>query len=278
MSFAQIICADGEYGESEPWEHGVLGKYIPQITPVRIEEHTARHCFSVCLYHEPEFAERFPLRTVQGRYIERALAAKERLKQHGCSVNIICDKASLQDALDLNMGSVFLCHDEPKQPFGKHLLRYYSPLLMPHPTVEFYHFRGMDNILSSEEEMPLLNEFARSGCDILRSPYSPLKYKLKQYIKVRGSCSVNLRGGMALSHFLTSVPLAKQRWPLSFHCDELHLNAWMERYSSKLKQFILIDRRQNRAFYEEMQTLIEDGVEGIIKLKIGKGGPMTSSP
>lgn len=277
MRWATITEAQNILGAGEPWEHGALGPRVPIITPVRVIDHTSEHCFSACLFHEPTFAERFPERSFQERYLERCHASGEALAREGHHLNIICDHASLDDALSLNLGSVFVCHDEPKIPFAKHLFRYYSTLLPRHPTVKWWHFRGMDNILKSDHEPALLADFAASGCDLLRSPYSPMSGQNKRYVSVRGSCSVNLRGAASLAHFLTSVPLESKLGPLAFHCDELHLNKWFQRDWRQLKLYTLIDRRMRDEFYEELRGMVAEGVDQIVRVLVRKGGPMSSS-
>ena len=274
MSFAQIICADGEYGDKEPWECGVLGPRIPTLIPVRIQEHTAEHCFSACLYHEPTFKERFPQRDYRERYLERCAASGDEMLKEGCHLNIICDQASLDDALSIPVGSVFLCTEEPRGPFTKHLFRYYSPMLPAHPTVRYWHFRGMDNILKSPEEKKLIEQFSASGCDLLRSPYFP--FKNKEYIRVKGSCSVNLRGGASLSHFLTTCSLRPLKGKMAFHCDEVHLDKWFRRDWEKLKVFTLIDRKLGKEFYRDLQEMIESGMDHHITVRKRIGGPMSS--
>jgi len=277
MQWARITEAQNILGAGEPWENGALGPLIPSVEPILIREHQARHCFSACLFREPTFEERFPDRSWGERYLERCAASIDAMDRLGCHLNIICDAASLSDALSLGVGSVFLCDDEPTVPFAKHLFRYYSALLPPHPTVEFYHFRGMDNILKSDDEPALLDNFAKSGCDVLRSPYFPMSGKDKCYMRVRGSCSVNMRGAASLAHFLSSTPLASKKGPAAFHCDEFHLDKWFQRDWRHLKSYTMIDRKMGPEFYQEMQQMIDEGVDQTIRVQVRKGGPMSST-
>jgi hypothetical protein len=277
MQAAKIIEAQNILGEGEPWEHGALGPMVPSLIPIRIQEHTAKHCFSACLYHEPTFQERFPQRDYKERYLERCADSCEAILREGHHLNIICDQASLQDALSIPVGSVFLCTQEPKGAFAKHLFRYYSPLLPAHPTIQYWHFRGMDNILKSEDEPKLIADFAASGCDVLRSPYFPIRAPNKHYIRVRGSCSVNLRGAASLAHFLTSVPLSIQTGSKAFHCDEFHLDKWFQRDWRHLRAFTLVDRAMYDDFYRELKEMIAEGVDQTIRIAVKRGGPMSST-
>lgn len=277
MQWARITEAQNILGAGEPWEHGALGPMVPNLVPVRVRDHSAKHCFSVCLYREPTYEERFPERSWSERYLERCAASIEALERHRHHLNIICDAASLSDALSLGVGSVFLCDDEPTAPFAKHLFRYHSVFLPPHPTIEYYHFRGMDNILKSEDEPALIGDFAQSGCDVLRSPYFPMSGPDKRYIRVRGSCSVNLRGAKAMAHFLSSTPLVVPTGNAAFHCDEFHLDKWFGRYWYHLKPYTMIDRKMGPEFYLEMQEMVEAGVDQIVRVQVRKGGPMSSS-
>lgn len=280
MRWATITEAHNILGLGEPWEHGALGPRMPILHPIRVVEHTSRHCFSACLFREPTFEKRFPTRDYRERYLERCHASGEALTREGHHLNIICDQESLDDALSLGIGSVFVCHDDMPKPFTKHVFRYYSTLLPRHPTVEFWHFRGMDNILKSDDEPRLIEEFERSGCDLLRSPYFPFKViQGKRYIRVRGSCSVNLRGAASLAHFLTSVPILGQPGAKAFHCDEIHLDKWFQRDWRYLKTFTLVDRSMYPAFYEELREMVDAGAEQIIRVKVAKKGtgPMSSA-
>jgi hypothetical protein len=209
--------------------------------------------------------------------MDRCADSIEALQKNGHHLNIISDAASLSDALSLNVGSVFLCDDEPTAPFAKHIFRYYSVFLPPHPTIKYYHFRGMDNILKSDQEPALIDDFEQSSCDVLRSPYFPMGGADKRYIRVRGSCSVNLRGAKALAHFLSCTSLDAPKGNAAFHCDEIHLDKWFERNWRHLKTYTMIDRKMQPDFYREMQEMVDAGIDQIIRVQVRKGGPMSST-
>jgi hypothetical protein len=276
MNWARITEAQNILGKGEPWEHGALGPMIPRIEPVKVRDHSARHCFSACLFREPTFQLRFPGRSYQERYLERCAASVEALAREGHHLNIICDQKSLKDALSIGIGSVFLCLESPSITFAKHLFRYYSVFLPCHPTIEYYHFRGMDNILKSAEEPKLIEEFEASGCDLLRSPYFPFSANQDGYIRVRGSCSVNLRAAKSLAHFLSHQPLSGLPGRMAFHCDEAHLNKWFQRDWRHLNAFTLIDRKLKAEFYADLRKMVNEGVDQTIVVRIKSNGPMSS--
>lgn len=253
-----------------------LGPTVPNLIPIQVRQHDSRHCFSACLYHEPTYNERLPGRSWTERYLGRCAASIEELEKHGHHLNIICDEASLDAALSLGVGSVFLCDEEPIGPFAKHLFRYYSVFLPTHPTVEYYHFRGMDNILKSNDEPGLISDFEQSRCDILRSPYIAMSGEERTYFRVRGSCSVSLRGAKALAHFLSSTPLVVPEGKAAFHCDEFHLNKWFERYWRHLNPYTIIDRKMKVEFYDELKMMTDAGIDQVIRIHIRKDGPMSS--
>lgn len=99
----------------------------------------------------------------------------------------------------------------------------------------------------------------------------------REYIAVRGSCSVNLRAANSLAHFLAFTPLVVPEGKAAFHCDEFHLHKWFLRDRNYLEPFTLIDRKMPWEFYEEMQQMIKAGAFQVIQIRVSKNGPMSSS-
>lgn len=231
----------------------------PPFTPIIERPTKARHCFSVCLYSEPLFTVQFPQRNFNKRYLENIPAVTERLAATNYALNIFCDAASLQTALNLNVGSVYLVTKAKEFAFQQHIWRYFSTLLPKHETIQCYHFRGMDNLLASEDELTLFERFRLSGCDIKHAPYHRASGNI--YVPVRGSCSVAHEGIKSLGWWLQNH---KQRhptnWPETWHSDEDHLTGWFSEAKLSHRLFTIIDRELPMAFYRSLSEQIERGI------------------
>lgn len=231
----------------------------------------ARHVFSVCLYHEPEFRLRFPARNFSARYLERMPEVRELFARHGFALRIFCDQAMLEAAQGIGFGEVYLVTDPPAFPFAQHLWRYYS-VLLPGAEAHCHHFRGCDNLAVTPEEIALLEEFAVTKGEILHAPY--LRARGQIYTPVRGSCSVAGLGARLLARQL-SEPLAVSGDP--WHCDEIWLAEWFAAVRLRCRLHTLIDREQPPEFYDQLREQIARA-PGFRLTRLPERGVMSSTP
>lgn len=240
-----------------PWSKPQKCK-VEQIVSVQREiPHTSRHCFSVCLYHEPEFERRFPRRDFRERYLEKMPQIREHLAAHNCHLKIFADETMLDTAMNFEFADVYGVRGEPAFPFYQHIYRYYAALLADHGTVEAYHFRGLDNLLFDPGEWKMFEAFRTSDCGIMHAPY--LRANGKVYTPVRGSCSVARDGIAALAWFLRSVPhkAPRQDWPEPWHSDEAYLSRWFAQVKGHLALFTVVDRELPMDFFSDLHRQIQ---------------------
>lgn len=253
-------------------DHAALVAAVPFV---RIIERptSATHCFSVCLYHEPTYAARFPGRDFKVRYLDTMPAVKEIFARQNFALRIFCDRAMRETSLSFGIGSVYEVTEPPAFAFAQHLWRYCSVLLPPHRTIRAHHFRGLDNLAVTDTEIRLLDQFLSSGSDILHMPY--LRIRGRAYTPVRGSCSVAHQGIRSLAHQLHTVPNASAgEWPADWHNDEIWLSAWFDAVKHTSKLFTVVDRALPPAFYEDLKRQIASG-QPLHVVRIPRG-PMTS--
>lgn len=242
---------DAERTPVAPWEP-------PSFEPIQDLATEAEHCFSVCLYREPEFAWRFPTRSFNGRYLDHAERVKELFERNGWHLRIFADEAMLETALGLRMGSVYRVRSAPAFPFGQHLWRYFS-VLIPHTTIRAHHFRGMDNLLVSENDLRLMMRLLDGGFDLLHAPYIRAKGG-GIYTPVRGSCSVAGAGIESLAVHLRTMPHEYPGdWPEHWHSDELWLGRWFERERRRLRLLTMIDREMHQDWLDSLADQIRTG-------------------
>lgn len=231
------------------------------------EEHAdSENCYSVCLYKEPLYKKIKPKASFDQLYIDpfKSNAVAEHLRKHQMSLNVFCDKESLEKGLSLKCGTVYLVDGKPSYPFFQHLYRYYS-ILVRNPKVKAYHFRGMDNIISSDGAVARIKDFAESGMDILNMPY--FRTYTQAYCPIRGSCSVGANGINSLASFFKSNRFSPNdsEEKLLWHSDEDFLSMWFNLVKSRLNIYTIIDRDMPMQFYMDMATMIQANNKFIIK-------------
>lgn len=192
------------------------------------------HAISVCLYHEPLYAQYFPRRSYEARFLSRAAHISQWLSAEKIDLHIFCDQARLADAIALDCGSVHLVTTPPAHPFEQHLWRYLGTNLVGEGVM---HFRGMDNIIMSAEELTC---YTLSVHEIIRAPYAPPG---RPYMPMRGSCSISGRAAESLADWLDRWQMVDpgtkpERW----HSDEIYLAQWFTRHHVKHSVLTLMDR------------------------------------
>lgn len=243
-----------------------LGKHIStaNIEAVEIIPYNTREYFSVCLYKEPMYKTLRPKSDFKERYLKPFQDdVKRHLEEYNIGLNIFCDEESLELALSLKTGSVYLVKQRPLYPFFQHLYRYYS-VFLNQPGVQTYHFRGMDNIVTSDNAMANLRSFHNSTMDILNMPY--LRYKTDKYCPIRGSCSVSRRGITSLKEFIKGNRIYPDVQNLTslWHSDEDFLTEWYNRVKHSLGSFIIVDRKLPMDFFIDLNSMIEKSTNFLI--------------
>jgi hypothetical protein len=224
---------------------------------VRTVDTDASTGFSACLYHEPEYKRRFPKRSFSGLYTDRMAEANEWIKEHGYALHIYCDAAMLNTALQMDAASVYIVTTPPAYPFAQHLWRYYATL-HPAGTVNTWHFRGMDNIITPSDEMVIFDHASLSGAEVIHAPY--VRDHGTRYMPVRGSCSVSADGIAALGWWMDTAPLTTPPdWPSTWHNDEEHLARWFAYASPHLRLCTIVDRTLPMSFYRDLSITLEHG-------------------
>lgn len=230
----------------------------PRFHPVKLKSHDFAHCFSVCLYHEPEYAMRFPTRDFNARYLSRADEVRRHLEEIRFDLNIFACPRMVETALALDIGSVYLVSDPPPFPFAQQVWRYYSAMLPDHGPALAYHFRGMDNLILSPEEESLMAEFLDSGGEIMHTPY--LRRRGDRYMPIRGSCSTAGDAIASLGRYLATAPHELEgEWPDQWHNDELHLGRWFNAVKRQSHLFTLVDRELPMEFYADVHEQVKSG-------------------
>ena len=225
----------------------------PLFRPIVERDFGAKKAVSACLFHEPEYAKLFPDRDFEGRYLSSAPAIRRRLDALGYAPVLFCDEASVERAVALNLGSVYLVEDTPLFPFSQHLYRYYAAFLS---RFEVIHFRGLDNMDLADYDAAMMARFDGSGCDLYHAPYSIHG----MYFPIRGSCGVRAAGIDSLAAAMCHEPFEpvgspRDRW----HCDEANLARWFAKERRKLRLFTVVDRRKDTPFFVDFQRQIELG-------------------
>lgn len=262
----------------ESWQPITVG--VPMTRPAFevVQEHhtTARHCFSVCLYREPTFEQRFPARDFWQRYLQPGDDIRTMLARHNAHLKIWCDRAMLETAVRMDLGDIYLVTDPPPHPWSQHLWRYYATLLPAHETIVAYHFRGLDNV--AREDMAMLDRFVEGGFDVLRAAYRRGARSI--YTPVRGSCSLARNGIASLAHQLctrTPRPLSAA-WPEPFHIDEAFLAAWWRVAHRHLNSMTYIDRKPTPEIFREIRRAMLRGRRIAVEGAIRSDGPMWRPP
>lgn len=262
---------------SPPWV-ALVGVPITRPAYEVVQEHhtTARHCFSVCLYREPTFEQRFPGRDFWRRYLQPVDEIRALLTRHNAHLKIWCDRLMLDTVIAMDLGDIYLVTDPPAHPWAQHLWRYYSTLLPYHESIQAYHFRGLDNIV--HEDMAMLDRFVDGRYDVLRAAYRRGARSL--YTPVRGSVSLARNGILSLRHRLCTRaprPLSPV-WPEPFHIDEAFLAAWWRASYRHLDTMTYVDRRPTSEIFVETRRAMLCGrrvhLEGLIRAD----GPMWRRP
>lgn len=232
-------------------------KTLP-FAPAIVRPTDAEHCFSVCLYREPEFPKRFPNRDFADRYLASIPSIREFIARHNFALNIFVDPAMLETALSFNCGSVYVVTEPSAFPFSQHVYRYYSALLPAHPTIKAIHFRGLDNVLVTDEELALLRHFVTSGAEIMHAPY--LRAAGSIYTPMRGTCSIAGDAIRSLGEFLRSTPQEKPEDHKGvWHNDEIYLGRWFDRVKENLFLYTIIDREMPIEFHMAFAAQIRQG-------------------
>lgn len=256
-----------------PWERLAPLLPVPGFVQVRTAEASSSpHAFSVCLYREPSFEQRFPGRDFAQRYLQPRGEIVEFLRRHGARLIVWCDEAMLETVLAMGYGDVFLVTDPPAHPWAQHLWRYWSCHLALDPAIKALHFRGLDNLLN--EDFAMLDRFVASGCDVLRASYR--RGARSRYTPVRGSCSLARHGITSLAHHMRMErpsPLSLV-WPEPFHIDEAFLASWWRSALPWLDVMSYVDRVQHPRFWRECHATIEHGRKLIIEGLKRDDGPL----
>ena len=234
--------------------------------------------FSTCLFQEPEYARLFPARDVSRRFLQRD-DVSYACEKNKASLCIFCDEANVEHALSFREANVYLVAKRQEEPaFAQHLWRYYSTLL-PGAHKRFHHFRGLDNVAA--EDISLTECFELSRADLLHAPYHAFKQvEGKEYIPVRGSCSVARKGVAELADWLSTKrvePVLAVGSKKSFHLDEFFLRGFFYARLGKINLFTLVDRLLPPAAWEDLQTAIKRGATVSLHAAIGKGLHMRSA-
>lgn len=230
-----------------------------------VDSSSATHCFSVCLYYEPEYKRFFPKRDFNKRYLDKKDEVKEIFKKNGYHLKIFTDDTMLETALGFDFASVYKVTTPHRFPFCQHIWRYYAVLL--DDKFPCYHFRGLDNLSVTEREAKLLQDFLDSGMDLFHCPYSPPRCK---YLPIRGSCGVSKNGAESLANYLLTVRNTEQfAHTAKWHNDEHYLAEWYHRNKLELKLFTVLDREQCKNWHSELDLLIRAGKEMHIVRPIG---------
>lgn len=227
------------------------------IEAVEILPTTSSECYSVCLYREPLYKTIKPRVDFKDRYLKPFQEdVKKHLDANKIDLNIFCDQESLELALSLKTGSVYLVKQKPLYPFFQHLYRYYSVFLNT-PGVQTYHFRGMDNIVSSDNSVKNRRAFHRSDMDVLNMPY--FRRGIETYCPIRGSCSVSRNGIKSLATFLKDNRFFPDlnNPKLLWHSDEDFLSEWYNMIKHTLGSFIIVDRPLPMDFYFDLKNMID---------------------
>ncbi len=248
---------------------------IPQIKILRDEGNDKKHCFSVCLYKEKTFAQRFPSRDFSLRYLSGIEETRKFLEDNDAMVRIFVDEAMNDIALSFNLGNVYLVKDTPDFPFQQHIWRYYS-VLFPSSKIKAHHFRGLDNI--NKDDAAMIDRFEKSGLDVLHAPY--LSSKLKGGVMpIRGSCSVANQGINSLASFLKTKRPSRPDGDIKkeFFNDEFFLREWYMKENDKLDYFTFIDRVfPDSILFAEIGSRMKNGHRIHIEGRIDLNGPMRS--
>jgi len=225
------------------------------FSPAIVRPTDAEHCFSVCLYREPEFVKRFPNRDYKKRYLDTIPAIREFTARHNFALNIFADPAMLETALSFDVGSVYVVTAPPAFPFSQHVYRYYSALLPTHPTIRAYHFRGLDNVTVADEELALLRHFVDTGAELMHAPY--LRAAGSLYTPVRGTCSIAGQAIRSLGEYLISTPnVAPEDHKGIWHNDEIYLGRWFDRVKESLFLYTIIDREMPIEYHMQFAAQI----------------------
>lgn len=245
-------------GEHKPAPFDSFTPSRQPFIPAVVRESYGPHCFSACLYDQPHPKRRHV--NFAERYLDSMPAVRDRLEETGYGLNIFCDAAMLQTALSFECGSVYLVTEPPKFEFQQHVWRYYSALLPNHPTIQAYHFRGMDNLLASNDELEMFDQFLAGGYEIKHAPYTR-KAGGDIYTPIRGSCSVAGRGIQSLGWWLsTQEHFAPEDWPSTWHNDEDHLARWFNAVKHHHSLFTILDRDMPMHFYRDLSIQLETGM------------------
>lgn len=260
-----------------PWELAPPVLPMPGFVQVRTAEPgSSPHCFSVCLYREPTFEQRFPGRDFAARYLQPRDEILDLLRKHGAHLKVWCDEAMLDTVMAMGFGDVYLVTDPPAHPWSQHLWRYWTCLTTLDSAIKALHFRGLDNL--AREDFAMLDRFVASECDVLRAAYR--RGARSRYTPVRGSCSLARRGIRSLAHFLRSEipsPLS-QVWPEPFHIDETALARWWTEALPWLDVMSYVDREMHPRFWRECHTTITHGHKLLIEGRKTDDGPLWRPP
>jgi hypothetical protein len=234
------------------------------ISSLKIEATEATHCFSVCLYHEPEFAVRFRARDFKARYLSCMEDLSRWLRDTGYALNIFTDAEMAETALKFGCGSVYLVSAPPQFPFAQHLWRYYSALLPDHDTIKAYHFRGLDNVMISEPERKIIARMVEDDAGLMHAPY--LRKNGEVYTPVRGSFSVAHEGIRALRWYLSTTPqpMPSEEWPEAWHSDENYLTGFYQAAARVLNTYTIVDRKLPMEFYADFHQRFTNGYSNTI--------------
>jgi len=247
---------------------------IPEIQLIRSSSHK-KHCFSVCLYKEKTYTNRFPDRNFEDHYLSEKEKTAEFIKKTKACLRIFSDEEMLETSLQFENAEVFLVKDTPEFPFQQHIWRYYS-VLFPDKKIKAHHFRGLDNV--NKDDMGLLNNFI-DDYDILASPYFAGNLILNQLMPVRGSCSVANKGINLLAEFLKTKRPEKPTGHNKrvFHNDELFLREWWIKDKDLMSVYFYVDRihHQNQ-LNDEIVFRLKSGLKTNLKINLDINGPMRS--
>lgn len=225
-----------------------------------------RQMISICLYHQPDKRKLSSMGDgFRRRYLRDLDAVIEFLAHHQIGLVIFCDEAMQETALQFQSAAVYRITTPPSFPFSQHLWRYYAALLPDQPLA--WHYRGADNIITPENELPLFTTFLAHERDVIRAPY--IRSSSERYMPIRGSCSTAREGTKALAWWLSTAPTFTEpdNWPDIWHNDEIQLGQWIDQCGPYLNQMILLDREMPPAFYAtELQSILTHQPATIVRL------------
>lgn len=216
------------------------------FTAVRTGAELGTHVISACLFREPEWAERFPDRDFNTRYLEGSDRLAAFLAESGWGLVLFVDRAMLPIALSLaklaERVEVYRVTTRPRFPFEQQVWRYLS-VLLPGAEDRVWHFRGMDDLVPCATWRELAEGMVTGAADLLHWPCRQAAGRL--YVPVRGKCSMRAAAVLSLRRWWQAHEAhdwTGDHWRNRWHSDELWLGEWFAAESDALRVTTVVDR------------------------------------